>query len=125
MGRSCRYSSRDPSPRYPNLTEGPMRSVKPANATMAVTCLVLFLLPFAVVGTVTAVLAVQRAASGSWQEALFFGLFALTFGGVGFAGIAAGLAGRRKLKEQAVLEAKYPDQPWLWRPDWASGRMVD
>jgi hypothetical protein len=102
-----------------------MRSVKPANTTLAVTCLVLFLLPFAAVGTVTAVLAVQRAASGNWQEALFFGLFALTFGGVGFGGIAAGLAGRHKLKEQAVLEAKYPDQPWLWRSDWASGRIVD
>jgi hypothetical protein len=88
-------------------------------------CVVLFLLPFAGVGASTAVLAVQRAAVRNWTEALFFALFAITFGGVGFGGIAAVLAGRRKLKEQAALEARHPDSPWLWRPDWASGRIVD
>jgi hypothetical protein len=102
-----------------------MPSLKPPNTTSAMACLVLFLLPFAAVGAVTAVLAAQRAASGNWQEALFFGLFALTFGGVGFGGIAAVLAGRRKLKAQAALEARHPDSPWLWRSDWASGRIVD
>ncbi|MEO7137244.1 MAG: hypothetical protein ABI037_05985 [Gemmatimonadales bacterium] len=47
-------------------------------------CVVLFLLPFAAIGAVTAVMAVQRAAGRNWTEALFFGLFGLTFGGVGF-----------------------------------------
>jgi hypothetical protein len=102
-----------------------MPSLKPANTTSVMTCLVLFLLPFAAVGAVTVVLAAQRAASGNWQEALFFGLFGLTFGGVGVGGIAAALAGRRKLKAQAALEASHPDSPWLWRSDWASGRIVD
>jgi hypothetical protein len=102
-----------------------MQSVKPANTTLALTCLVLFLLPFAAVGAITAALAVHRAATGNWQEALFFGLFGLTFGGVGFGGIAVGLAGARKLKEQTVLETRYPDQPWLWRSDWSSGRIAD
>jgi hypothetical protein len=88
-------------------------------------CLGLFLLPFAAVGVVTAGLAVQRAAAGNWQEALFFSLFALTFGGVGLGGIAAVLAGSRKLKEQAALESSHPDEPWLWRQDWASGRIDD
>ncbi|HEU5303725.1 MAG TPA: hypothetical protein VFU40_03690 [Gemmatimonadales bacterium] len=97
----------------------------PANTAWGVGCLVLFLLPFAGAGVVTAVLALQRAAAGNWQEALFLGLFALTFGGVGIGGIVAGLAGSRKLKEQAALEARYPGQPWLWRRDWASGRIID
>jgi hypothetical protein len=88
-------------------------------------CLVLFLLPFAAVGVVTAGLALQRVAAGNWQEALFFSLFGLTFGGVGLGGIAATLAGSRKLKEQAVLESSHPDEPWLWRQDWASGRIDD
>jgi hypothetical protein len=92
---------------------------------LGVGCLVLFLLPFAAVGAVTAVMAVQRAAARNWTEALFLGLFGITFGGVGFGGITAALAGRRKLKEQAVLEASHPDSPWLWRSDWASGRIVD
>jgi hypothetical protein len=96
-----------------------------ANTRWGLGCFVLFLLPFAAVGVVTAGLAVQRAVVGNWQEALFFGVFVLTFGGVGFGGIAAALAGTRKLKEQAVLETSHPDSPWLWRQDWASGRIDD
>ncbi len=95
------------------------------NVNLGVGCIILFLLPFAAVGAVTAVMAVQRAAARNWTEALFFALFGVTFGGVGFGGITAALAGRRKLKEQAALEASHPDSPWLWRSDWASGRIVD
>ena len=95
------------------------------SVNLGVGCVILFLLPFAGVGAVTAVMAVQRAAARNWTEALFFALFAVTFGGVGFGGIAAVLAGRRKLKEQAALEASHPESPWLWRADWASGRIID
>jgi hypothetical protein len=92
---------------------------------LGIGCVILFLVPFAAVGAFTAVMAVQRAAGGSWTEALFFSLFAITFGGVGFGGITLALAGRRKLKEQAALESRHPESPWLWRSDWASGRIVD
>ncbi|HEY5939593.1 MAG TPA: hypothetical protein VIT87_02150, partial [Gemmatimonadales bacterium] len=95
------------------------------NLNLGFGCVVLFLLPFAAVGAFTAVTAMQRAAARNWTEALFLGLFAITFGGVGFGGIAATLVGRRKVKEQATLEASHPDRPWLWRPDWASGRIID
>ena len=95
------------------------------NVNLGVGCVILFLLPFAAVGAVTAVMAVQRAAARNWAEALFFALFAITFGGVGFGGVTAALAGRRKLQEQAALEARHPESPWLWRADWASGRIVD
>ena len=95
------------------------------NLNLGFGCVILFLLPFAAVGAFTAVTAVQRAAARNWTEALFLGLFAVTFGGVGFGGIAATLVGRRRLKEQAALEASHPDRPWLWRPDWASGRIID
>jgi hypothetical protein len=95
------------------------------NINLGVGCFILFLLPFAAVGLVTAVMAVQRAAARNWTEALFFALFGVTFGGVGIGGIAVALAGRRKLKEQAALEVRHPESPWLWRADWASGRIVD
>ena len=88
-------------------------------------CVVLFLLPFAGIGLSSAGLAVQRAAAGNWQDALFLSIFALTFGGVGVGGIAAAVAGSRKLKDQEALESRHPDQPWLWREDWASGRIRD
>jgi hypothetical protein len=92
---------------------------------LGVGCVILFLVPFAAVGAFTAVMAVQRAAARNWTEALFFALFGATFGGVGFGGITAALAGRRKLKAQAALEVSHPESPWLWRLDWASGRIVD
>jgi hypothetical protein len=95
------------------------------DVNLGVGCLIAFLLPFAATGVVTAVLAIQRLYARNWTEALFFGLFAAIFGGVGFGGIAAALAGRRKLEEQALLRSRHPDAPWLWRTDWASGRVLD
>jgi hypothetical protein len=88
-------------------------------------CIALFLLPFAAVGVVTAGMAIQRAAQRNWHEMLFFTLFSVTFGGVGFGGLALSLAGRRRLKEQEVLKARHPTEPWLWQKDWASGRIDD
>jgi hypothetical protein len=102
-------------------------SGKPSRRSLdlGVGCVILFLLPFAAVGAVTAVMAVQRAAARNPTEALFFTLFAVTFGGVGFGGIAAALAGQRTVKQQKALEASHPESPWLWRADWASGRIID
>jgi hypothetical protein len=100
-----------------------MRSSR--NVDLSIGCITLFLLPFAGVGLFTAVMAVQRLAAGKWTEALFFGLFALTFGGVGIGGIAAAVAGRRTLQTQEALQASHPESPWLWRADWASGHITD
>ncbi len=88
-------------------------------------CLIAFLLPFAAVGGFTAVQCVRFASQGKWSEAGFFAIFALTFGGVGFGGIVAALAGRRKLAEIDTLKQHNPASPWLWRPDWAAGRVDD
>lgn len=93
--------------------------------TAGLGCLIAFLLPFAAVGGFTAVQCLRFASQGKWSEAGFFAIFALTFGGVGFGGIAAALAGRRKLAEIEALEQKNPGAPWLWRPDWAAGRAND
>ena len=124
MGRASRHADRLVT--HLRATTA-LASKRPSrqDANLAVGCVVLFLLPFAGVGAVTAVMAVQRAAARNWSEALFLALFAVTFGGVGFGGIAAALAGRRKLREQAALEAGHPESPWLWRADWASGRIID
>ena len=60
-------------------------------------CLVLFLTPFALGGTLAAAQGVREAAAGEWRQAAFLGVFALVFGGVGFGGMAAGLAGATAL----------------------------
>lgn len=88
-------------------------------------CLVLFLLPFAAVGAFATVQAVLSAALGDWGQAGFFSIFALTFGGVGFGGMVAALKGRKKLAELEGLKARHPSAPWLWRADWAAGRIED
>src|ERR671911_331306 len=95
------------------------------NVDLSIGCVTLFLLPFAGVGLFTAVMAVQRIAAGNSTEALFFGLFALTFGGVGIGGIGAVVAGRRTLKAQEALQASHPESPWLWRGGWGSGGTLD
>jgi hypothetical protein len=95
------------------------------NTALGLGCVALFLLPFAGVGTFAGWQSFHRAVQGNSREALFFLLFAVVFGGVGFGGIALVLAGKRKLEEQESLKARHPDEPWLWQKDWASGRVED
>ena len=85
--------------------------------------LVLFLLPFCAIGCVTFVLSVHRALNGEWADAGFFLIFALGFGGLGFGFLAAILYGNRLKREQDEIAAEHPDEPWLWRREWAAGRI--
>ena len=93
--------------------------------TGAVGCIALFLLPFAGVGVFAAVQAVRMAMLGDWGQAAFFGLFAITFGGVGVGGLVALARGRRRLADAEAAKARHPEEPWLWRADWAAGRIED
>ena len=91
----------------------------------ALGCMVAFLAPFAAAGVGLTLAGIGRLAKGNWHDGL-----GLCWGGVIFGGVAVALgtalwAGRRKLKDQEKLQAAHPDKPWLWRPDWASGRIAD
>ncbi len=88
-------------------------------------CLTLFALPFCAVGVFTAGYAVVRAAAGDLREAGFLALFALVFGGAGFGILALGFYGRRRQVERERLRREHPDEPWLWRREWAGGRIED
>jgi hypothetical protein len=85
--------------------------------------MVLFLLPFCAVGVVTGVMAVVQLTRGDWVQAGFFAIFALAFGGAGFGLLAAAVKGHRQLKEGMALEAQRPGEPWMWKEDWAAGRV--
>jgi hypothetical protein len=50
-------------------------------------------------------------------------LAALLFGGVGFGLLYAGLYGAKSAKRKEVAEQEHPGKPWMWRPDWAAGRI--
>jgi hypothetical protein len=95
------------------------------SARQATGCVVLFLVPFAAAGTFCAVQAVRLAHAGVWPDAIFLAVGALTFGGVGFGGLAGMRVAYRRMKEGEALQASHPKEPWLWRRDWASGRLAD
>jgi hypothetical protein len=88
-------------------------------------CLAVFLLPFAGVGVFAGVQTARMIGSGQWGQAAFFALFAVTFGGVGVGGLVGLARGRRRLAEVEAARARHPDEPWLWRADWAAGRIED
>lgn len=48
--------------------------------------------------------------------------FGLTFSAIGFGLLATVVYGPRKVKEAQRRQQANPDQPWLWREDWAHGR---
>ena len=106
------------------MTASP-RPAPAKSALPALGCVVLFLLPFAAGGVFAAVLAVRAARAGDLAQVGFLSIFALVFGGVGFGGVAAVLAGRRKAQEALDREARHPEAPWLWRDDWAARRITD
>src|SRR2546423_2822447 len=58
-----------------------------ASTRLGLGCVALFLLPFAGFGSFAGWQGLQRAAQGNWREALYFLLFAVVFGGVGFGGL--------------------------------------
>lgn len=88
-------------------------------------CLILFALPFAAVGVVTGYLALKQFSEGpqDWQQTLMLGIFGLVFGGVGFGLIAAALWGKGKVREEGELEQRHPEEPWMWKAEWATGRI--
>lgn len=87
-------------------------------------CLFLFALPFAAFGVFAAVQAFRELGRGNGKQAVFLGLFALVFGSAGFGLMIGSVYGGRKLKENRARQERNPDQPWLWREDWANNRVV-
>jgi hypothetical protein len=53
----------------------------------------------------------------------FEAVFALLFGGVGVALAVGAKLGSKGLAEKRELEARYANQPWRWRADWAAGEI--
>ncbi len=53
----------------------------------------------------------------------FQALFGLVFGGVGFGLMIYGIRSLRTRKAATELTASNPEEPWLWRQEWADGRI--
>jgi hypothetical protein len=85
----------------------------------------LFLLPFCAVGVGAAYASVGRALAGDWTQAGVYLLVALVFGGVGFGLLGAIALGRKTIAAAIERAHAHPDEPWLWREDWAAMQVRD
>ncbi|MCP3978227.1 MAG: DUF3592 domain-containing protein [bacterium] len=58
-----------------------------------------------------------------WGLLLFKSLFAVIFGGVGFAVMIAAFRGGKKARKAETIRTQEPERPWHWREDWREGRV--
>ncbi len=59
-----------------------------------------------------------------WELAGFQMIFVVVFGGLGFGLIIGSLIAYRKGRVNSALAAANPEAPWMWKADWAAGRIV-
>lgn len=58
-----------------------------------------------------------------WEMIGFYGLFVAVFGAFGFGMIGYGIYASRQTRRQKAQATEHPDEPWLWRDDWAKGEI--
>jgi len=58
-----------------------------------------------------------------WGLLLFHLLFVVVFGGIGLAFALVPVWWRRGAARLRSLQARYPDQPWRWKAEWAEKRL--
>src|SRR5439155_8928040 len=68
--------------------------------------------------------AVGSFLEGKVKDGFLFLLFAVVFGSVGFGLLAGVVFGSKRQKRAKALQSAHPDEPWLWREDWAGGRIA-
>ena len=59
-----------------------------------------------------------------WELMALQTIFVLAFGGMGCGMFLGAVAGYRQGRANAALAAANPDAPWMWKADWAAGRIV-
>ncbi len=87
-------------------------------------CMILFAAPFALAG-LFALFQAWTKMSGPAHEAddWLLLVFGLLFSGVGFGLMALALWSKRVAADEGKLKQAHPEQPWMWKPEWAAGRI--
>ena len=87
--------------------------------------LVLFCLPFCAGGLISLFFAVQELFSPTRdsEKLIVLGGVGLMFSAFGFGLLYALRAGGKIQRKTESRQALHPGQPWMWREDWASGRV--
>lgn len=85
----------------------------------------LFMLPFLGFGVFAISKGIQNILHGEiYRNGIFLCLFGLVFCAMGLGIICAVIFASRFKKKTDTLAAAHPDEPWLWRADWAQGRVI-
>lgn len=83
-----------------------------------------FALPFAAFGLFAFSAAVRQFATGVGDKPIWLLLlFGVVFSGIGFGLMTAAVFGSRFHQRDLRRQAEHPSEPWLWRKDWAAGRI--
>lgn len=84
----------------------------------------LFALPFAGFGIFALSRVIGQIITGTEDSQIWLGLlFGILFTGIGVGVIFFAVYARRFNQRQQSVEAQFPNEPWKWRADWASGRV--
>jgi hypothetical protein len=94
-----------------------------ARALSGAAFLLLFSTPFAGFGLLAVYKAIDNLVHGKVMDGLFFCIFGFVFSGVGFGLMFATIFGARLQARTNALKIAHPNEPWLWRKDWADGRI--
>jgi len=94
-----------------------------SSGTGAMIFLILFATPFAGFGLVALIKGATLFIGGDTRNGIPLSIFGLIFSAVGFGLMAVAVIGRKKMRQKAELQSRYPDQPWMTRPDWAAGKI--
>lgn len=84
----------------------------------------LFGLPFTGFGLWAYSQAFQLIGAPSGNQSFWYPfMFGTIFSGIGFGFMFLAIAGSRKYSRLLRVRAEHPAEPWLWRDDWAAGRV--
>src|ERR1700722_6628831 len=83
----------------------------------------LFGLPFALFGLFALSQAFQIVIGNSTAPLAPPLIFGVVFTGIGFGLIFLAFFGAKRAQRQNRLQVENPAEPWLWREDWAQGRV--
>ena len=94
------------------------------SAKLGIVVMCLFALPFAIGGLAAISKAIQIAQSDHGHSAVWpLLLIGTLFVVIGFGLIFGTFYGTKLLQQRQRLEVEHPTEPWLWREDWAQGKV--
>ena len=94
------------------------------SSTIGVVIIFLFASPFAAFGIYAFSMAIRQLVTGEGTSPVWLPLlFGVVFSAIGFGLMSVVVFGSRRYRCDLQQQAEHPSEPWLWRKDWAAGRI--